>query len=423
MVGQSGPLILDNQLQPVWFNPVPTNEVAGNLSLQTYNGKPVLAWWQGVITNTGATESGEDVIVNQHYQPVATLTGKDGWVLTLHELVIRGNDAWVTANKNLPMNLSRVRRRVQRRADRLGRAGVRPADRQADPQLGRAQAHPAERLPGVAADERLPVGRLPRQRDRRSRTTGRSSSRCATPGPSTRSNIATGKIVWTLGGRHSSFKLGPGADFQWQHDVDGVPGLAAGHDVRRPLLPDHRRRHVRLADRHLARARAEARPDDAHRDARRPVQPRRRLRLRVHGQPRAAARRQRVRRLGLGALLLRVQRLGTADARRHPPATRTSATGRGSSRGSACRSTRRAGAARRPAGRRPSTRAGTAPPRSPRGGCWRGRRRIADVVATHPKSGFETAIPVGSGHGSFEVQALDARGRVIGTSGEFAPSR
>ena len=34
LVGQSGPLILDSHLQPVWFRPVPINEVAGNLSLQ-----------------------------------------------------------------------------------------------------------------------------------------------------------------------------------------------------------------------------------------------------------------------------------------------------------------------------------------------------------------------------------------------------
>ena len=107
MVGQSGPLILDHRLQPVWFKPVPTNVVAGNLSLQVYNGKPVLAWWQGTITSTGSTESGEDVIVDQHYRPIATLKATDGWVLTLHEIVIRGHDAWVTANKDIPMNLSR----------------------------------------------------------------------------------------------------------------------------------------------------------------------------------------------------------------------------------------------------------------------------------------------------------------------------
>ena len=57
-------------------------------------------------------------------------------------------------------------------------------------------------------------------------------------------NIDTGKIEWTLGGKHSSFKFGPGAAFQWQHDVALQPGLD-GHPVRRPLLPADRRRHLR----------------------------------------------------------------------------------------------------------------------------------------------------------------------------------
>ncbi len=37
-------------------------------------------------------------------------------------------------------------------------------------------------------------------------------------------NIATGRIEWTLGGKDSSFKFGPGAAFQWQHDVALQPG-------------------------------------------------------------------------------------------------------------------------------------------------------------------------------------------------------
>jgi hypothetical protein len=32
-------------------------------------------------------------------------------------------------------------------------------------------------------------------------------------------NKATGKIVWQLGGKHSSFKMGPGTRFSWQHDA------------------------------------------------------------------------------------------------------------------------------------------------------------------------------------------------------------
>ncbi len=107
IIGQSGPLILDRRLRPVWFQPVPEKLVAANLSPQTYEGKPALAWWQGIVTNTGSTERGEDVVVNQHYQKVATLKGADGWILTLHELQIRGDDAWVTANKNIPIDLSK----------------------------------------------------------------------------------------------------------------------------------------------------------------------------------------------------------------------------------------------------------------------------------------------------------------------------
>ena len=59
-----------------------------------------------------------------------------------------------------------LRRRLQRRHDRRRGAGVRPAHRQAAAQLGRAQARPPRRVARDGADERLPLGRLPRQLDR-----------------------------------------------------------------------------------------------------------------------------------------------------------------------------------------------------------------------------------------------------------------
>jgi hypothetical protein len=42
------------------------------------------------------------------------------------------------------------------------------------------------------------------------------------------------------------------------------------------------------------------------------------------------------------------------------------------------------------------------------------------IVASRPKSGFETAIPVAASVTTFKLQALDARGHVIGSSREFA---
>ena len=223
MAGQSGPLILDNRLAPVWFEPVPENDVAGNLSLQTYQGKPVLAWWQGVVTNTGATESGEYVIVDQHYKTVATLRGANGWVLTLHELAIRGNNAWVTANKNLPMNLSRY-------GGAYNGALIDSAVQEYDLRTGKLVRSwdALDHIPLSDSRASLPTNGFPWD--------AYHVNAIDVPGDGTfvvsmrntwaayRVKVDTGTIEWTLGGRHSSFRFGSGAAFEWQHDVAVYPG-------------------------------------------------------------------------------------------------------------------------------------------------------------------------------------------------------
>jgi hypothetical protein len=223
IVGQSGPLILDNNLQPVWFEPVPERVAAANLSLQTYDGKPALAWWQGVVTNTGATEGGEHVVVNQHYQTVATLKGADGWVLTLHALAISGDDAWVTADKNIPMNLSKyggayngalIDSAVQEYNLKTGKL-LRTWDALDHIPLGYSYASlPTNGFPWDAYH----VNAVDLTGDGTFLVSMRNMWAAYMV------NIDTGKIEWTLGGKHSSFKFGPGAAFQWQHDVALAPG-------------------------------------------------------------------------------------------------------------------------------------------------------------------------------------------------------
>ena len=106
LVGQSGPLILDGKLDPVWFAPVPIADVANNLQAQRYHGRPVLTYWQGQVTATGLINSGTDVVLNQHYQPIAHISGKDGWTITMHEIAVQGDDLFATVNKNVPHDLS-----------------------------------------------------------------------------------------------------------------------------------------------------------------------------------------------------------------------------------------------------------------------------------------------------------------------------
>jgi EmrB/QacA subfamily drug resistance transporter len=223
MVGQSGPLILNNRLQPVWFHPVPQKQVASGLTPQTYHGKPVLTWWQGTLTQTGETLSGEDVVVNRHYQRIATIRGKNGWVPTVHEILIQGDNAWITVNKNIPKNLSPyggayngafIDSGVQEYNIKSGKL-LYTWDALKHISLGDSWASlPTNGFPWDAyhinSIQLLPHGlMLVSMRD---------------TWAAYLVNINTGKIIWTLGGKHSSFKIGPKGFFSWQHDVRVYPG-------------------------------------------------------------------------------------------------------------------------------------------------------------------------------------------------------
>jgi EmrB/QacA subfamily drug resistance transporter len=223
MVGQSGPLILDHSLQPVWFQPVPERDVAANLSLQRFQGKPALAWWQGVVSKTGTTESGEDVVVNQHYQTVARLKGADGWKITLHELRISGGDAWVTANKNIPMNLSRY-------GGAYNGVLIDSAVQEYDLATGKLLRSwdALDHIPLSDSRASVPTNGFPwdayhvNSIDLAGNATFLVSMRNTWAAYLV--DVDSGRIAWTLGGRHSSFTFGRGAEFQWQHDVELEPG-------------------------------------------------------------------------------------------------------------------------------------------------------------------------------------------------------
>ena len=166
IIGQSGPLILDRDLQPVWFQPVPEKVVAANLSLQTYRGQAGARLVAG-RRHEHRRDRKRRIRGRQPALPDGREAESDGR-LGAHAARVPDQRRRRLGDREQehPDEPLQVRRRLQRRADRLGRAGVQPQDRQAAAQLGRARSHPAERVPGLAADQRLPLGRLPRQLDR-----------------------------------------------------------------------------------------------------------------------------------------------------------------------------------------------------------------------------------------------------------------
>jgi EmrB/QacA subfamily drug resistance transporter len=223
MVGQSGPLMLDNNLQPVWFEPVPEREVAANLNLQTFDGRPALAWWQGAITKNGDTLSGEDVLVDRHYKTLARLKGSNGWIITLHELYVQGDHAWVTANRNVPRNLSAY-------GGAYNGVLIDSAVQEYDLKTGRLLYtwDALDHIPLGDSRATLPSNGYPWDAYHVNSVDLLGDGTFVVSMRNTWAAYdvvaATGRIAWTLGGRHSSFKFGQGASFQWQHDVRLYPG-------------------------------------------------------------------------------------------------------------------------------------------------------------------------------------------------------
>ena len=416
--GQSGPLVLNNKLQPVWFKPVPVSQVASNLEMQTYQGQPVLSWWQGVISNTGATSSGEYFVVNRHYQTIATLKGVNGWILTLHSMVISGDDAWVTANKDIPFNLGNyggvadgalTDSAVQEYNLKTGKL-VKSWDALNHIALSDSHANPPDN--GFPWDA-FHVNSISLNGDGTMLVSMRNTWALYDI------NMATGKIIWTLGGKHSSFKLTRNADFEWQHDATLLSGgrvsLFDDHCCQISgagtyLAPDGITRALVLSldqSSHTASVAEQFThdsPDPAYMGSTE-VLPNGNVFVGFGEQPYFAEYSKSGRLLldgvmpGVDLSYRAIQVQNWVGSPLKPPA----------------------GAVRISEG---TTKVYAS---------WNGDTEVTSwrvlagpaagqlaIVATKAKAGFETAITVKSGYRAFEVQALNSKGQVIGTSRPFS---
>src|SRR5215218_8946631 len=82
---QSGPLIVDERGEPVWFTPLDRGNVT-DFRVQQYQGRPVLTWWQGrQVLGTG---EGVIQIADTSYRPVKQVRGGNGYELDFHETTI-----------------------------------------------------------------------------------------------------------------------------------------------------------------------------------------------------------------------------------------------------------------------------------------------------------------------------------------------
>ncbi len=209
--------ILNGSGQLVWFDQLPAEVSASDVKVTRYQGQPVLTWWKGMIVNGHGL--GEDLIMNQSYQTVATVRAGNGYSADLHEFKLMPNGtAWLTAYNVIGWNLKSV-------GGPANGAAVDCIVQQIDVATGNVlfEWHSLDHVPvkrsyiGYSSSSAFDYFHL-NSIDPLSTGTVLISAR-NTDGVYDLAQ-STGKIVWTLGGKQSSFRMGKGTIFRLQHDAE-----------------------------------------------------------------------------------------------------------------------------------------------------------------------------------------------------------
>ncbi len=212
---QEGPMILNSRGQLVWFHPI--DGFVHNLEVQHYQGQPVLTWFQEA---GGSRANNEDVIMGRAYRATRVLHAAEGYVPDMHEFQLTSTgtaliDAYTLTRQNLtsvggPANGIVMDCLIQELDVKTGQLlwewhvlGHIPlsASYLAPP---KSSTTPYD-LFHLNSIQQLPNGNLLISL-RNTWSVYEIDKR-------------TGRIVWTLGGKHSNFRIGKGARFEWQHDA------------------------------------------------------------------------------------------------------------------------------------------------------------------------------------------------------------
>jgi len=216
---QNGPMLLDPSGNLIWFQPLPANQLASDFRVQQLNGQPVLTWWQG-FTNNGSGR-GEGVIYNSQYQQIATVQAGNGLQgVDLHEfLVTPQGDAYIIAVS--PVHYDGMKRPLMDSV--IQEIDIRTG-------LVLFEWHALDHIP--ISESFFKFGSKGAVYD------PYHANSIAVDGDGTlivslrntwaiyKVDHQTGAVMWTLGSNKNNFKMGPGTQTAFQHDVVVQPNGA-----------------------------------------------------------------------------------------------------------------------------------------------------------------------------------------------------
>ena len=229
-----GPEILDPAGHLVWYDPVPAGSEANNFRVQEYGGRPVLTWWQGYLDLRSGVGTGHDVILNSSYRQIATVQAANGLTADLHEFELTpAGTALITAYFPVYWDTTSLHGSAHHP---VLDAVVQEIDVKSGLLL--FQWDSLDHVPLQASYLGLPA---PTQAFDYFHVNSVHADSDGSLVVSSRNTWAAykisrqdGHVIWTLGGKHSSFAMGPGATFAFQHDVRvDAPG-----DVRVTVFDD-----------------------------------------------------------------------------------------------------------------------------------------------------------------------------------------
>jgi hypothetical protein len=229
---QNGPMIISPSGDLLWFKPVPAGDLAANLQVQRYHGHPVLTWWQGY--SGAGLGFGEDVIADSSYRQLAVVRGGNGLQADLHEFVLTGQDtALITAYFPVIWNGASVHgsRRMLVLDSVVQEIDIKTG-------LVLFQWDSLDHVPLTDSYEPLPtnpgnpydyfhINAVDQDDDGDLIVSARNTWAVY------KISRTTGRTLWSLGGKRSSFRLGRGAEFAFQHDVRvraGADGMVTVFD-------------------------------------------------------------------------------------------------------------------------------------------------------------------------------------------------
>lgn len=223
--GQWGPMIIDGSGRLVWFQPAPKGNAAMDFKVESYQSRPVLVWWQGYIPSLGVG-FGTDEIYDSSYRPVAQIRPGNGYWADLHDIQITPTgSAFITAYSLVHADLSSgggsrqgtlldaILQEVDIKTGLVmfewhAYGHVALGDSYSPPPASPSQPWDYFHINSISLD---PWG------------DGNFLISARNTWAGYEIDHHTGQVLWRLGGKHPSFKMGAGTGTAYQHNIRWQP--------------------------------------------------------------------------------------------------------------------------------------------------------------------------------------------------------